>query len=201
MFSRKWSNLELKLLPYVGLVVLKISQKFQPKWMFPSPNNQLWRKPDFLPVLWNMSIFSNRIIFRRKHPFALKLLGYSKGHLVYIWQKFQLKIILFTRGYCCWIWDFQNPEIRKKPRKSRKNPKIPNPLFPLWFLHLSSTFLSWFEMFSRQIYLRIYFNHISISRLHVSVGAIDLLVRTILVLVGMYWHILIGIMCFQRKLS
>jgi hypothetical protein len=71
-----------------------------------------------------MSIFCNRIIFRRKHPFALKLLGYSKGHEVYIWQKFQLKIILFTRGYCCWIWDFQNPEIRENPKKSEKIQKI-----------------------------------------------------------------------------
>jgi hypothetical protein len=64
-----------------------------------------------------MSISCNRLIFRRKHPFALKLVGYSKDHAAYIWQKFQLEIPSFTRDIGVGFLDFQNP-------------KIPNPPFP-----------------------------------------------------------------------
>jgi hypothetical protein len=82
--SCKWRNFELKFLPYVGLVVLRISWKFQRKRMFSSQDNQFSRKLDFLTVLWNTSISCNPIIFRRKYPFVLKLLGYSKYHEAYI---------------------------------------------------------------------------------------------------------------------
>ncbi len=132
MSSCKWRNFELKFLTYVGLGVLKIFWKFQCKRMFPSHDNQFSRKLDFLTVLWNMSISCNRIIFRRKHPFALKFLGYSKKHEAYIWQKFQLEIPSFARGHCCWILGFSKSKRKPKIQKSKKNSKIRNPPFPPW---------------------------------------------------------------------
>jgi hypothetical protein len=77
-----------------------------------------------------MSISCNRIIFRRKHPFALKLLGYSKDHEVYIRKKFQPEIPSFARGHCYWIFGFSKSENPKEIRKSKKSPKIHNPPFP-----------------------------------------------------------------------
>ena len=87
--------------------------------MFSSQDNQFSRKLDFLTVLWNMSISCNHIIFRRKHPFLLKRLGYSKDHEGYIWQKFQLEIPSFARGHCCWIFEFSKSKSPKKIRKSK----------------------------------------------------------------------------------
>ena len=71
-----------------------------------------------------MSISCAFIILRRKHPFALKILEYSKDHETYIYKKTQMEIPSFT----FWIlgfWDFQNPKNPKKIPKSQKNPKIP----------------------------------------------------------------------------
>jgi hypothetical protein len=65
-----------------------------------------------------MSISCESIILRRKHPFALKILGYSKDHETYIWKKIQVEFRNSRFG----LWDFENP---------KKIPKSQIRLFPL----------------------------------------------------------------------
>jgi hypothetical protein len=45
--------------------------------------------------MWQATSFSKFNISRREHSFSLKLLGYSKGYLAYLWAEFQVEIPLF----------------------------------------------------------------------------------------------------------
>src|SRR5579862_7640753 len=92
--------------------------------MFLSRNIQFSRKLDFLIGLWNISISCEFIIFRRKHLFTLKLLGYFKDHGTYLYQeKFRQK--------SHHLQFFKNREKSQKIPKSQKISKSQIRCFPL----------------------------------------------------------------------
>jgi hypothetical protein len=80
--------------------------------MFPSQDNQFQENWIFWPCCEIRVFLATGLSSEKKHPFVLKLLGYSKDREAYIQQKFQLEIPSFTGENCCWISDFQNLEIQ-----------------------------------------------------------------------------------------
>ena len=95
--------------------------------MLHCPDNQFSRKRDFRTI---MSISCNRIIWKRKDPFRLKVLGYFQDDEAYIWLKLWFEISLSARGYPNWILGFSKSENPKEISKFQKNPEIRNPPFP-----------------------------------------------------------------------
>ena len=107
--------------------------------MYTSRNIKFSRTLDFLIIWWNMGVSCEFIIWRRKHSFTLKPLGYYQDFKTYIWENFQLKIISFTREQRAWILGFRKSPNPWNPWKFMKYeiPRFPlvkyaEPLDDLW---------------------------------------------------------------------
>ena len=82
----------------------------------------IFKKTRFSDHTVKYEYFCKFIMLGREHPFALKLLEYSKNHKIYLWKK-KLAGNSIIHDLDSWIW---NP---KKSKKIRKNTKIR--FFPL----------------------------------------------------------------------
>ena len=94
----------------------------------------IFKKTRFSDRTVKYEYFWKCIILGRKHPFALKLLQYSKNHKSYVWRKNLAgnSIIHDLDSWTCKI--SKSKKIRKNQKKSENQKKSKNPkirFFPL----------------------------------------------------------------------